>query len=97
MRCRRGHDDNLCRRTHANTRKHTQTRPPQTPKHPHPRSQRDSGAAQKALLGERLSELEMAAAAREGELRRAREQLAQLEVPAALRVCVCVCVCVCPC
>jgi hypothetical protein len=40
----------------------------------------DSGRKQKSLLADRISELEMAAVAGEGELRRAREELEALQV-----------------
>jgi hypothetical protein len=40
----------------------------------------DSGRKQKSLLSDRISELEMAAAAGEGELRRARQELDTLQV-----------------
>jgi hypothetical protein len=42
--------------------------------------QLDSGRKQKSLLADRISELEMAAVAGEGELRRAREELEGLQV-----------------
>jgi hypothetical protein len=42
--------------------------------------QRDSGCKQKELLSNKLSDLDLAAAAGEGEVRRAREELAQLQV-----------------
>eukprot|EP00775_Hariotina_reticulata_P003445 gene3445-3716_t len=41
--------------------------------------QRDSGRKQKELLSNKLSDLELAAAAGEGEVRRAKEELAQLQ------------------
>jgi hypothetical protein len=46
--------------------------------------QLDSGRKQKGLLSDRISELEMAAVAGEGELRRARDELDQLQVCAGL-------------
>lgn len=42
--------------------------------------QLDSGRKQKSLLSDRINELEMAAAAGEGELRRAQDELEQLQV-----------------
>lgn len=42
--------------------------------------QLDSGRKQKGLLSDRISELEMAAVAGEGELRRARDEMDQLQV-----------------
>jgi hypothetical protein len=42
--------------------------------------QLDSGKKQKGLLAERIADMEMAAAAGEGDIRRARAELAELEV-----------------
>lgn len=47
----------------------------------------DSGRKQKSLLSGRISELEMAAAAGEGELRRAREELETLQVGLLIYFC----------
>jgi hypothetical protein len=42
--------------------------------------QLDSGKKQKGLLAERIVDMELAAAAGEGDIRRARAELAELEV-----------------
>jgi hypothetical protein len=42
--------------------------------------QLDSGKKQKGLLAERIADMELAAAAGEGDIRRARAELAELQV-----------------
>jgi hypothetical protein len=42
--------------------------------------QLDSGKKQKGLLAERIADMELAAAAGEGDIKRARAELAELEV-----------------